>query len=172
MNNALLKSPYDDEMMTYDFKTHRYYLTRNAINYLSGGEVVYRNQKAEDRALRKTSELVYDYMFSVSNSNNRDFIVFVIACYEPYREIFKEVLMAQLEADMESGYNSMAEISPIDPQRNSTLNPNVIAQNLVSPRVKMKLENLNNPRLIYRGNLGWNSYKINQLRTILNWQCL
>ena len=169
MNNALLKNPYDDEMMIYDFKTHRYYLTRNAINYLSGGEVVYRNQKAEDRALRKTSELVYDYMFSESNSKNREFIIFIIACYEPYREIFKETLMAQLEADMESGYNSMAEISPIDPQRNSTINPYIIARSLVTPRVKMKLESLNNPRVIYAGYLGYSNAKLAKLKSVLNW---
>lgn len=169
MDTSLLIQPYDDELMIYDHKTHRYVLTRNAIDLIGFGESVYRNAKQEERALFKTSEIVYDYIYSESNSKNRDYITFVLACYSPYREIFKEVLLAQLEADMESGLNSISDISPIDPQRNSVMNQRYITKSIVSPRVKLKLDSLTNPKIIYAGNLGFSKQVLDKIKPILKW---
>lgn len=94
--------PYDDKVMKYDYKTHRYVLTeKGVLNELgenlqlildTGGDA--NPSTLADRFLKKISQTVYLYLYS--DSMNEQWLEYILATYPPLRDWVQEMLLAQV----------------------------------------------------------------------------
>lgn len=96
------KFPYDDEIMRYDYNTHRYVLTEQGVLTELGENLdTILNATADanpstlaQRILKRVSDTVYRYIYR--DTMNEEWLEYILATYPPLREIVKEMLQAQL----------------------------------------------------------------------------
>lgn len=103
----MTKYPYDDETMTYDKATHKYYLTENGVLQELGInlslELQNGNQgKRVERFLRKITAAVYGYIYEDSFNSLR--IERDLAKHAPLRTIIKQMLLSQVEYALENNF--------------------------------------------------------------------
>ncbi len=104
------KYPYDDEIMTYDYKTHRYVLTKQGVftelgedlDVILDNTLVADVTKKSQRVLDKVSQSVYFYLYQ--DAMNRDWLEYILATYPPLRDWVKQMLQAQLEYVLENNF--------------------------------------------------------------------
>lgn len=87
--------PYSDEYMTYDYKTHRYVLTKKDLleNFNENLQAKFKDGKDVEPFLRQVSTEIYSYIHSHNmNTKMQDYI---LAKTESGREIIKEALEQQ-----------------------------------------------------------------------------
>ena len=87
--------PYSDEYMTYDYKTHRYVLTKKCMleKYNENLQVKFKNEKDVEPFLRQVSTEIYSYIHSHNiNTKMQDYI---LAKTESGREIIQEAMEQQ-----------------------------------------------------------------------------
>ena len=101
----MAKFPYDDEYMTYDYRTHKYILTEKAVLDELGEnlDVVLVNSDPTSRNafLRKVSRSVYDYILSASQSP--DYIEYILAKDGNLRQMILDMLISQTEYMLVNG---------------------------------------------------------------------
>lgn len=99
------KFPYDDEYMTYDYRTHRYVLTEKAVMDDLGEnlDVILVNSDPVSRNafLRKISRTVYGYIKDQSSSY--EFIEYILAKDGRLRDTIKDMLISQVEYTLLGG---------------------------------------------------------------------
>lgn len=92
----MLKYPYDDDYMTYDYDTHRYVLTLKDVSQNLGVDLESRISYANaiPTLLNRISLRVYSYIHSHNvNNNYQDYI---IAKTQAGRRIIREAMEEQL----------------------------------------------------------------------------
>lgn len=104
------KFPYDDEIMKYDYKNHRYVLTQEGVfeqlGYnlevlLDNGSPIDSHTRA-DRLLQKVSQSVYFYLYE--DTMSQAWLEYILATYPPLREWVREMLQAQLEYVLDNNF--------------------------------------------------------------------
>ena len=99
---SLPKFPHDDEIMKYDYQSHRYVLTSSGVLSQLGEDLdVILNSTGDanpstlaDRVLRRVSQMVYMYLYR--DTANEQWLEYILAKYPPLRDTVKEMLQAQL----------------------------------------------------------------------------
>lgn len=156
--------PKNDNYMVYNKLTHRYILTSNVITELGGDEVYDFDQKKRDRVLKDVSNSVYNFIYSRTHSNNRNYIEYILATNEEARELIKQAMISQLSADIESGVNDIKKIAPVNPQTYQTINRDEIARNMVCVECENIIASFGLINLLYAGDYGYrlpsNRYEI------------
>lgn len=87
--------PYSDEYMTYDYKTHRYVITKKDLleNFNENLQSKFKDGKDVEPFLRQVSTEIYSYIHSHNmNTKMQDYIV---AKTESGREIIQEAMEQQ-----------------------------------------------------------------------------
>lgn len=101
MANDNQKYPYDDEIMRYDYNTHRYVLTeRGVLSELGENLDLILNATGDanpsslaERFLKRVSQVVYTTLYR--NSQGEEFLEYILATYPQLRARVKEMLQAQ-----------------------------------------------------------------------------
>lgn len=95
------KFPFDDEIMKYDYTTHRYVLTeKGVLDELGENLDVILNATGDansstlaERFLKRVSQTVYTSLYRYSQGE--EYLEFLLATYPPLRARVKEMLQAQ-----------------------------------------------------------------------------
>ena len=95
--------PFDDEVMTYDYLSHRYVLTGKGVQTELGVNLALVLNDSGDmspstlpqRVLKKVSQSVYLWLYE--DSMNPQWLEFLLAKHPPLRNRVKEMLLAQLD---------------------------------------------------------------------------
>lgn len=92
----MLKYPYDDDYMTYDYDTHRYVLTLKDVSQNLGVDLESRISYANaiPTLLNRISLRVYSYIHSHNVDNN--YQDYIIAKTQAGRRIIREAMEEQL----------------------------------------------------------------------------
>lgn len=94
--------PYSDGKMLYNEENKRYELTSDYVK--NNFEVPFDDEVLKKR-IKKNSRVVYNHLYSISNSGNRYLIEWLISHTDEYRTFIFDCLVAQIESDLASGYN-------------------------------------------------------------------
>lgn len=133
------KKPYNDEDMTYDLKRHRYILTINYAKSLI--QNAYKDDYALENRLKEISSTVYNYIYNRGNSYNKKYTRLFLNATENGRELIKEALEMQLNADADNGYNDIGKQNPIDFNTGNTIAREKIIENIVTPECANLIDN-------------------------------
>ncbi len=101
--------PYDDEIMKYDYTTHRYVLTeKGVLSELGESLDVILNATGDanpstlaERLLKRVSQIVYTWLYK--DTMGKEWLEYILAKYPPLREVVKHMLQAQLMYMLENG---------------------------------------------------------------------
>ena len=114
------KFPLDDEIMKYDYNTHRYVLTKNGVETELGENLdIILNSTGDAnpsslaaRFLRRVSQAVYGYLYR--DTMNEQWLEYILATYPPLRATVKDMLQAQLMYMlMERGYKLVSGVNVV-----------------------------------------------------------
>ncbi len=101
----MAKFPYDDEYMTYDYRSHRYILTPKAVLDELGENLdiilVNADPVTRNAFLKKISRTVYNYIKQQSSSFA--YIEYILAKDGRLRDTIKEMLISQVEYMLTDG---------------------------------------------------------------------
>lgn len=101
--------PFDDQDMRYDYKTHKYTLTKECVFNELGINLdtrlnVARNDNqsaAADIALKQISTHLYNFIYA--RTRNKQYIELLLAKYEPCRELLKQCLLNEVQYTITNG---------------------------------------------------------------------
>lgn len=122
----MIYQPYNDNIMTYDFKAHRYVLTEYGIFEKLGINLDSVFGEFEDdvrvrrkeRFLKKVSDSVYGYIYQ-DNANDR-YIEYVLAMNPTLRQSVEEMLIEQAEYVLD-GNNFLQDFSGVNIAKGSAM---------------------------------------------------
>lgn len=97
-----LSFPFDDQIMRYDYNSHRYVLTENGVLTELGENLQLilnatgdaNPSKLAERILKRVSQTVYMYLYR--DTANEQWLEYILATYPPLRDRVKEMLQSQL----------------------------------------------------------------------------
>lgn len=148
------QKPYDDEYLVYNKLLHRYILTERVLTELGGDDIYAFDTAKRQRVLKDISNSVYNFIYLRGNSKNRDYIEYILATSKEARELIKQALISQLNADLDSGINDIKKVSPINPQTYQTINRDELARNMVCVECEAILQSFTLINLLYAGDYG------------------
>ena len=143
--------PFNSDDMVYDSVLHQYILTPKVVKDLGGN---YKDDRIQERTLKAISRRVYGWVYKTTNSHNRYYVEFELACNSLVRSIIEEALKAQLEADIASGFNDIPLQSPINFVNGNIIPRNIIEQNMIAPEAEYAIRSFSNPNLLFAGDYG------------------
>lgn len=120
---TLIEAKTDEEM---EFEGGRYHLTKKFIkDRVDGSENVIDDGKLMKRS-RKNSRLVYAYIMGHCHSSNWKTVQFLINGTQEGKDLIKEALATQLEADLLSGYNDLGTMPADEKTKRDDIRENQI----------------------------------------------
>jgi len=132
-------TPYSDNDLTFDESLGMYLLTIQKV------KSVYDNNFQDDqtllRRIKKNSRKVYNFIYYRGFSANKKAITFLLNRTKEGREFILNVLLEQMEADLESGYNDLSSSPAINVSNGQTIDREHLAQNQVSVDTEQLIEN-------------------------------
>ena len=134
-----MKYPHNDDYMTYDFASHRYYLTDKAIfeelgiNFGELPDSLDANPSTlQQRFIKNVTNTVYRYLYKcIYDKRNQEY---VLATVEELRPIVKEMLLAQAEYEAQNG--KIHNYSGIDIYKGNHTPRYAIKEAIISPVVE------------------------------------
>ena len=123
--------PKSDDVLEWNETTGRYQLTLAYIKTLCDA-LPYKNDSIAKRKIKQNSLRVYQYIANHTNSVNRLVINFLLNTTEQGRKFLIECLTAQMEADMDYGYNDLFVRPVINAQTGQEGNRIVYDENAIS----------------------------------------
>lgn len=141
MKRLTVIQPYSDDSLTYNQDLDRYYLTREYVkaNY----EFTLKNDRVLDREIEKNTNNVYDFINSRVNTNNQQTVLMLLNRTKEGRELILKALDYQMEANMESGFNSTGRVPLVNPANGQVLPREELMRNQVTVEVERLLSNSN-----------------------------
>ena len=141
MRKLTVITPYSDDSLTYDENTQRYSLTREycKANY----DATLKNDRVLDREIERNTNNVYDFIFSKVNTKNQQAVQFLLSRTKEGRDLILKALDYQMEANIESGFNSTGKIPLVNPSNGQVLPREEVMRNQVSVEVERLLNNSN-----------------------------
>lgn len=141
MKRLVFKKPYDDKSLIYNSDTERYQLTREfcKANY----DITLKSDLALDREIERNTDNVYDFIFSRVNTNNMKTVQFILNNTEEGRNFILKLLSYQMEANLESGFNSTGKIPLVNAANGQIISREEVARNQVTVEVERLLLNSN-----------------------------
>lgn len=141
MRNLHTIKPYSDDSLTYDENTDRYLLTRDYCK--ASFEMTLKNDLVLDREIERNTDNVYDFIFSRVNTQNQGIVNFLLNRTEEGRNLIKKALTYQMDANMESGFNSTGKVPLVNASNGQIIAREEVARNQVSVEVERLLNNSN-----------------------------
>jgi len=127
----ILEQPQDNEFLEWNEEAGKYQLKLAYVKTLRD-VMPYRSDRMAQQRIKQTSLRVYNYIVNHSASANRPVIDFLLNKTDNGRKFLKEALTAQIEADMEYGYNDLMVRPALNSAANSILNRDEIRLNAIS----------------------------------------
>ena len=129
MKNLKFITPASTEELEWDAKSHQYLLK---IEYVKDQiDVNYGDDEILKKRIRENSRLIYRFIKNRVHSYNRKLVNNVLENTEEGREFIKELLLTQLEADNETGYNDLSKTPAINIASNQVIDRNELYRNQV-----------------------------------------
>ena len=156
MNKITIIKPYDDESLKYDQSLNRYLLT---FEYCKNNfDANFRDDGVLERRIKKNTRNVYNFIYSRVATVNKPVVEFLLTRTKEGRKFILDILSAQMEADVESGYNDLTDFSPINLSKGSVLPREEFKRNQVTVQVEQIFDNSDNyfgVRIGYLGMFPW-----------------
>lgn len=131
-----LKAPYDTPDMTFDGK--RYVLT---LEYAKKNfPPNFKDDETLILRLKANSRKVYDYIHYRCHSKNRRIVDTLINKTEEGRAFIQEVLHAQMEADIKTGYNDLTSAPAVNLSNGQIIDREELFRNAISVETEQLLE--------------------------------
>ena len=126
-------------MLEMKFENGMYILTKEFVkNEL---EVHYKDDETLDKRIKANSRKIYNYIYSHSYSANRPLIEKLLNNTPEGYKFLKDVLLSQMEADLETGYNDLTKQPAINMANFNTIDRNLLFINQISPDTEQILDN-------------------------------
>lgn len=130
---------YNDNKLTFDENRNQYILTIETVK--ENFDIPYSNDGVLERRIIKNSNRVYNYIYRMSNSFNHRVITKLLNETQEGRVFLYDVLMSQIEADLATGFNSLADQPLIDLKTGRTIQSDeIITNGLISVSTKLIIE--------------------------------
>ena len=118
--------PYDDEDMEYDYRFHRYVLTKNAAARYRDPDMVFGDDVRSKRVLNQLSQQLYAWMREVSGGENWNYryVEWALATQPQYRDMVYEMLFNMYVGAIESSRYMLAHHHGVDINKGKAMNQN------------------------------------------------
>lgn len=130
MKNLTIITPYSDDSLIYDQETGRYLLTLKYCK--SEFDSNFKDDGVLEKRIKKNTRNVYSFIFSRVATVNKPVVDFLLRKTEEGRKFMLDILSAQMEADVESGYNDLTLYSPVNMMNGRVTPREEIQRNQVS----------------------------------------
>ena len=97
--------PYSDDKLEFNEMSKQYQLTIQYCKSLF--ESTFKNDTILQRRIEKNTDKIYDFIFSRVNSSNVPVVEKILSSTEEGRNFVLKLLVTQMEADVQSGYNDL-----------------------------------------------------------------
>lgn len=136
MELKITKNSIDEKKIQWNPDIQRWELTLEYVKTLVDA-CPYKTDSVAKRRIAKTSVRIYNWIIRNSASVNRQVIDFLLNKTENGQRFLIEVLAAQMEADMEYGYNDLVVRPVINAQNNNNGNRDEIILNAISMEAEL-----------------------------------
>ena len=123
-------TPYSDDVLAYNTDTAQYELTLNYVKGLFGNNFV--DDGVLEKRIKKNSRKIYNVIHARINNLNRVAVNFLLSKTQEGRNYIKDILVEQMEADIESGFNDLSSTPAINVSNGQTIDRNLLVQNQIS----------------------------------------
>lgn len=117
------KYPYDDKDLEYDYRFHRYVLTKNAAAKYRDPDSVFGDDVRSRRVLELLSQQLYAWIREVTGGENWNYIYveWALASQEQYRDMVYEMLFNMYIGAVESSRNMLVHQHGVDMNRGKAM---------------------------------------------------
>lgn len=140
--NVIMKlnvvSPYNDSKLVFNKETNRYELSMEFVK--NEFEITFRDDGVLEKRIKKNSRKIYNFIKYRSYTYNEPVIDFCLNQTEEGRKFLFDVLLEEMEADLESGYNDLSSQPAINFANGSDKNRHELAKNQVSVDAEQVIE--------------------------------
>jgi hypothetical protein len=148
--------PNIDTKMVYDYDSHRYVLNHEGNGEHLNVAKAYGSIENIKANLRSISRTIYTYIYTHTHTANRDYIEYLLATDESLRKVLYEAMLSQLEADVESGLDSVKNQAGINFENGSIIDRSAQMRYSISAQAEMILLNGNGKtNIFYMGDRGF-----------------
>lgn len=137
------KKPYDDDKMIWNEETQQYELKPSYCK--SEFDVSYINDDGEDtilkKRIKKNSRVVYRFITSRVNSYNRLVALKLLNRTEEGRKLIFNMLNAQMESDIDSGYNDLTNTPTVNVTSGQIIPREELGRNVVCVACELEWDN-------------------------------
>lgn len=121
--------PYSDNDLTWNESTHQYELT---LQYCKANfEDNFRDDGVLQKRIQKNSHKIYRFIKYRVYSRNRPIVNNVLNNTQEGREFIKEMLSAQMEADIETGFNDLSSTPAVNVANGQIIDRNELYRNQI-----------------------------------------
>lgn len=138
MKNLNFTQPYTDEILQWNEKSKKYELTIQFVK--SELDVHFADDSVLESRIRKNSRKIYNYIKYHSYSGNSYFIDVLLNKTKEGRDFLKEVLLEQLEADNETGFNDLSSQPAVNVANGQVIDRNELQRNQISVDTEQLIE--------------------------------
>ena len=125
------KESIDENVLRWNSNTNRWQLTLSYVKALRD-PFPYKNDAIIEQRIKQNSIRVYQYIVAHSHTVNRQVIDFLLNKTENGQRFLIDALTAQMEADMEYGYNDLMVRPVINAQTGQEGDRNNFRRNAIS----------------------------------------
>jgi hypothetical protein len=148
--------PNIDTKMVYDYDSHRYVLNHEGNGEHLNVAKAYGSIENIKANLRSISRTIYTYIYTHTHTANRDYIEYLLATDESLRRVLYEAMLSQLEADVESGLDSVKNQAGINFENGSIIDRSAQMRYSISAQAEMILLNGDGKtNIFYMGDRGF-----------------
>lgn len=141
------------DYMNYDKDNHRYVLVAKNCSDIANLSEVYSDFNTIEKTLKSISRTIYNWIYSRVPFSNKNYIEYLLATHKDCIRVIYGAMIAQLEADIASGYNDIKNQPAINFQTGMNVGRDEIKKNLVCIEAQNILESCSF-NIFYAGDLG------------------
>ena len=138
MNKLNFIQPYTDETMIWNSKTNKYELSPAFVK--SEMETHYADDNVLDKRIKKNSRKIYNYIKYHSYSGNSYFVDVLLNKTEEGRRFLKDILLEQMEADNETGFNDLSSQPAVNVANGNIIDRDELRRNQISVDTEQIIE--------------------------------
>lgn len=131
--------PSDTDYLKWNEKTKRYELSREFVK--NEMNVNFADDGVLDNRIRKNSRKIYNYIKHNSYTANHPFIEKLLNNTKEGQEFLKDVLLEQLEADNETGFNDLSSQPAVNISSGQIIDRDELQRNQISVDTEQLIEN-------------------------------
>lgn len=132
-------SPYSDSKLYYNETTKQYELTFEFVK--AEYDDNFRDDETLKKRIKKNTRTVYNFVKYRINSYNRPIVDIILNKTQQGRDFIFDLLRAQFESDVDSGYNDIGIQAPINTANGQIIPREEIRKNLVSVETEQIFDN-------------------------------